>query len=184
MATALAPGGAESAYSNEVSYLSAPPPPETIWPEVAVPIRADAGADAPVELGVRFISDVWVKIVGITFYKSAANTGIHVANLWNSLGNQTGECDLHGRDCERLAGSALRGSGGGYWGTSHTASYYCPNGHYAADWDFFLNQGGGRWGRCMRRLTSEGFTAMVWPLLSPDQVYRNTNYSVDVMFVQ
>jgi len=56
----------------------------TIWANTAVPavIDADAGADSPVELGVSFKSDVNGSITGIRFYKSSANTGTHVGNLW------------------------------------------------------------------------------------------------------
>ena len=45
----------------------------------------DAGADAAVELGVKFRSDVAGYITGIRFYKSAANSGPH-----------TGPCGAHG----------------------------------------------------------------------------------------
>src|SRR6185437_833520 len=50
----------------------------TIWPSTTVPKVVDAGSDAPVEVGVRFTSDVNGSIAGIRFYKSAANTGVHV----------------------------------------------------------------------------------------------------------
>ena len=44
------------------------------------------GPDSPVELGVKFYSEVGGAIKGIRFYKSSANTGTHVGNLWSSDG--------------------------------------------------------------------------------------------------
>ena len=41
---------------------------------------------SPVELGVKFNSDVNGFINGIRFYKGAGNTGTHVGNLWTSTG--------------------------------------------------------------------------------------------------
>ncbi|HEX7698082.1 MAG TPA: DUF4082 domain-containing protein, partial [Candidatus Acidoferrum sp.] len=60
--------------------------PCTIWPSTAVPAVPDVGPDSPVELGVSFRADTNGYITGIRFYKSAANTGTHVGNLWSSSG--------------------------------------------------------------------------------------------------
>src|SRR5205823_12702188 len=58
----------------------------TIWPNTATPAVPDVGADSPVELGVSFKADSSGYITGIRFYKSSANTGTHVGNLWSSTG--------------------------------------------------------------------------------------------------
>src|SRR4029077_4512026 len=58
----------------------------TIWASNSVPGVADQGPDSPVELGVKFYSDVGGAIQGIRFYKSSANTGSHVASLWSESG--------------------------------------------------------------------------------------------------
>ena len=42
------------------------------------PGLVDQGPDSPVELGVKFYSEVGGAIKGIRFYKSSANTGTHV----------------------------------------------------------------------------------------------------------
>jgi hypothetical protein len=60
--------------------------PVTIWPQSAVPaVTADLDT-RPVELGVKFRADTPGRITGLRFYKSAANTGTHVANLWTAGG--------------------------------------------------------------------------------------------------
>src|SRR5882762_5098388 len=60
--------------------------PCTIWPSTSTPTTTDAGSNSPLELGVQFRSDSSGYITGIRFYKSAANTGTHIGNLWNGLG--------------------------------------------------------------------------------------------------
>ena len=52
--------------------------------------RCRRGPDSPVELGVKFYSEVGGAIKGIRFYKSSANTGTHVANLWSSSRRSAG----------------------------------------------------------------------------------------------
>src|SRR5215471_18223876 len=58
----------------------------TIWPSTTLPGTADSGPDSSVELGVKFRSDVSGTVTGIRFYKSAANTGTHIGNLWSAAG--------------------------------------------------------------------------------------------------
>jgi hypothetical protein len=43
-------------------------------------------ADRPVELGVKFQSDVNGSITGIRFYKGEADTDVHTGSLWSSTG--------------------------------------------------------------------------------------------------
>ena len=57
--------------------------PCTIWPSGTVPAIIDQGADSPVELGLTFRADT-NGFIRVRFYKSAANTGTHIGNLWSS----------------------------------------------------------------------------------------------------
>jgi hypothetical protein len=68
-----------------VPQPSAPPPGSSIWPNSATP-SVPFYADNPVELGVKFRSDVAGAITGIRFYKGAGNTGTHTGSLWSSNG--------------------------------------------------------------------------------------------------
>src|SRR5262249_34104823 len=61
-----------------------------IWPSNPVPAIVDGGDPGAVELGVKFQADVAGTITGIRFYKSAANTGTHVGNLWSIGGGNLG----------------------------------------------------------------------------------------------
>lgn len=178
-ATALG-NGLESPYSNEVVYVAVPPGPETIWPDTVMPFKVDSGADARCELGLRFVSDVPVVIVGARFYKSAANTGRHVANLWNSVG-------------VRLASATFVNETPSGWqqvlfavpvvvtaGQTYTISYRCENGHYSTDTGYFPN--GNATNGVMHGVNSA--YAYGSSTQFPTQNWQNTNYWVDVMFTE
>src|SRR5262249_30966352 len=57
----------------------------TIWPAAATP-AIPFYADRPVELGVKFRSDVAGSVTGVRFYKGGQNTGSHTGSLWSSSG--------------------------------------------------------------------------------------------------
>jgi hypothetical protein len=71
--------------TNGVS-VTVPSSQATIWPITAVPNTVDGGPDNPIELGVRFRSDLAGTIIGVRFYKSSINAGTHIGNLWTSAG--------------------------------------------------------------------------------------------------
>lgn len=178
-ATALNAAEVESGYSNEVQYTPAPPLAQTItiWPAVTKPAVDDSGKDSAVELGVEFISDVSAVVTGIRFYKSDANVGPHVANLWNAAGI-------------RLASAAFTNETASGWqqvffavpvvitgGQTYVASYRCPNGHYAADLEYFPNPAANN--GPLHGINSVYRYGVTSPF--PTQNWRDTNYWVDVM---
>ena len=69
---------------------------QTIWPNTTVPATVDSGSSGPVELGVSFKSDTSGTISAIRFYKSAANTGVHMGHLWSSTGALLGTATFAG----------------------------------------------------------------------------------------
>jgi hypothetical protein len=68
----------------------------SIWPATTVPAVVDEGPDSPVELGVKFRSDIDGVITGIRFYKAATNTGVHIGNLWSASGQLLGSATFSG----------------------------------------------------------------------------------------
>ena len=110
-------------------------PCNSIWAPSAAPATADSKEAASVELGTQFSADFDGYILGIRFYKSAANTGQHVANLWSGTGN--------GVNLATANATAESPSG---WQqitfatpvpisahTTYLASYFAPAGHYSDD---------------------------------------------------
>jgi hypothetical protein len=57
----------------------------SIWPSTATP-SIPFYASSPLEIGVKFRSDVAGTITGIRFYKGQENTGVHTGSLWSVAG--------------------------------------------------------------------------------------------------
>ena len=91
--------------------VTLPSGPLSIWSNSVTPSIPDSGPDNPVELGVKFSSDISGYITGIRFYKSSANTGTHVGNLWSSTGTLLDTATFTQRDRLGLAAGQLRHPG-------------------------------------------------------------------------
>jgi WD40 repeat protein len=159
--------------------------PCTVWPASAVPGTASSLDTGAVEVGVKFKSDIDGYIQGIRFYKGANNSGVHVGNLWSATGT-------------RLATATFSNESGSGWqqvnfaspvpvtaNTTYVASYYAPNGHYAADNSYFSV---GRDNAPLRLPSStaaggNGVYAYGASSAFPDKSYQATNYWVDVAFI-
>jgi glucose/arabinose dehydrogenase len=113
----------------------------SIWPDTTVPAIVDGGDTLPVELGVKFTSDVPGVVTGIRFYKGPANTGTHVGNLWSSSGTLlatatfTDEGDSGWQEVSFATPVAIVPN------TVYVASYFSPNGHYSGELNYFAAQG-------------------------------------------
>jgi Domain of unknown function (DUF4082)/Bacterial Ig-like domain/Bacterial Ig domain len=127
------PAGNALAANDTWSFSTAAPPacPCTIWPITAAPSGAFDADSVPVELGVKFRSDVSGYIKGIRFYKGPNNTGVHTGSLWSSAG-------------QLLANATFSNESSGGWqqvlfstpvavtaNTTYVASYFAPTGGYA-----------------------------------------------------
>jgi len=168
--------------------VGATPSSFSIWPATAVPGRVDSGPDRPVELGVKFKSDVAGAISGIRFYKAAANTGPHVAHLWN------------GGNGNRLATASFAHETASGWqqadfatpvaiaaNTVYVASYHTGTGHYSEDINYF--QAGGVDAPPLHALRNgasgpDGVFVYGNGGVFPNRAATSTNYWVDVVFTR
>jgi hypothetical protein len=113
----------------------------SVFSSSSVPSIVDAGADSSVELGVKFKSDVNGNIVGVRFYKSAANTGPHVVNLWSTAGTllatatSTTETASGWQQVNFAVPVPVTAN------TIYIASYHVSAGHYSLDPAFFAASG-------------------------------------------
>ena len=149
----------------------------SIWNAASVPTVQSAADTLSVELGLRFRSTITGKVTGVRFYKGSANKGTHTGSLWSSAG-------------ARLAGGTFTNETAAGWqtlmfgqpvqiaaNTVYTVSYHAPRGRYAGDHNYFNAP-----------LVSGPLTALngvyrYGPRAFPSQVYKNTNYWTDVIFV-
>jgi hypothetical protein len=105
------------------------------------PATADSGDGNAVELGVKFRADSSGNIVGVRFYKSAANTGTHIGHVWSDTGQLLGTATFGGETSSGWQQVNFSAPIPAQANTVYIASYYAPVGHYSADQRFFLQSG-------------------------------------------
>lgn len=162
------------------------PCPCTIWDNSATPAIASVSDPNAVELGVRFHSSISGFITGFRFYKGAANTGTHIGHLWSNSGLLLATETFTGESASGWQQVALSSPVAIAANTPYVASYFAPNGAYAATRPYFdagpfdnppltaLVDGGvdGANGVYVYSETG-GF---------PTETFASTNYWVDVVF--
>src|SRR5262249_52219705 len=183
--------GAKDLAGNKMSPFSwsfTTPTPATnvsLWPNSAIPAIASVNDSSAIELGVRFFATASGTITGLRFYKGAGNTGTHLGNLWDSVGNLlatatfTNETASGWQQVNFSSPVAITAN------TLYVASYYAPSGHYSATSSYFAGTGvdsdplhapadGARGGNGLHPYGRR----------SPASSYSSTNYWVDVLFNQ
>ncbi len=96
-----------------------------------IPALPDSGDGSPVQLGMKFKSDVNGTIQGIRFYKSSANTGTHVGSLWSSTGTLLASATFTSETATGWQNVSFSTPVNISAGTVYIAGYYAPKGHYA-----------------------------------------------------
>jgi hypothetical protein len=134
-------GNLESPSPGITLTAAIPPCPCTIWPSTAAPLNTDVGPDSPIELGVTFRSDISGYITGIRFYKSAANTGVHVGNLWSATGGLLATATFSGESVSGWQQVNFSNPPAIQANTDYVASYHNTLGHYSGDWNYFAAAG-------------------------------------------
>jgi hypothetical protein len=157
--------------------------PSTIF-GARVPTNPSVNDSSALELGVRFTAWDDGYVTGVRFYKGTGNTGTHTGSLWTNTGI-------------RLATGTFAGETSAGWqkltfpspvqitaGTSYVASYTAPNGHYAADsLAFSAADFDSAPLHANRSTTVAGNGLYAYGSGFPTQSFSDTNYYVDVSFV-
>ena len=183
--------GATDYYDNPMaapvswSFTTSATATYTIWSNAATPANPSDNDSAAVELGVKFESSTAGYVTGIRFYKGAGNTGTHVGHLWTSTGTLLATATFTGETATGWQQVTFANPVAIAANTVYVASYYAPNGGYAADSDYFASSGvtsgplhalsnaAGNGNGVYLYGTGGGF---------PTSSYNATNYWVDVMF--
>jgi hypothetical protein len=159
--------------------------PCSIWPSLPVPAVADAGAFAPLELGVQFWADTSGYITGIRFYKSASNTGTHVGSLWSGSGALLASATFAGESALGWQQVNFSNPVPVTANTLYVASYHTNVGHLSMDLNYF-----GRAGADASPLHApadggghpNGLYTFANTSAFPTQTYYSSNFWVDVVF--
>jgi phosphodiesterase/alkaline phosphatase D-like protein len=160
-------------------------PANTIWSSSATP-AVPANSDAsPIEVGVKFRSDVNGYVTGVRFYKGTGNTGTHVGKLWTATGtllanavfaNETAAGWQQVNFSEPVAITA---------NTVYVVSYYAPVGRYSLNQMYFSTSGVDNGPlHALRDGISGGNGVYLYGAGGfPTQTFGSSNYWVDVVFV-
>jgi methionine-rich copper-binding protein CopC len=161
--------------------------PCSIWPNTAQPSVASANDPGPVNLGVKFTTDVNGWIAGIRFYKGAGNTGTHVGSLWSSGGSPLAQVTFSGESASGWQTAYFTAPVPVTAGTTYVVSYFAPNGGYSVDSGAFASAGADN--PPLHALSSaagggNGVYAYGSSPAFPASSFNATNYWVDVVFTQ
>jgi hypothetical protein len=111
----------------------------SLWGNSVTPSTTSANDSSPVELGTRFTPAEDGQVDAIRFYKSTGNTGTHTGSLWTASGillarvTFTDETSSGWETAEFPTPVQVTG------GETYIVSYHAPNGHYAADYNYFTS---------------------------------------------
>lgn len=158
--------------------------PCTLWPDTTIPPIADAGADSPLELGVKFRASTDGFITGIRFYKSAANTGAHVGSLWRLDGTLMGSVVFTSETTSGWQTASFTTPVAVTANTIYVASYHLNAGHYAFAGNYFGSAGvdSGPLNAPANSVSANGVYRYTSTSAFPNQTYNAANYWVDVVY--
>jgi hypothetical protein len=115
--------------------------PCTIWTPAATPANAAANDGQPIEVGVKFRSDIGGFVTAVRFYKGTANTGVHVGHLWSASGALLAEATFTNESVSGWQEVALAQPVAITANTTYVASYHADSGFFAIDSGFFSATG-------------------------------------------
>lgn len=108
----------------------------SVWP-VALKPAADSNDARPVELGLKFTTDVDGELVAIRFYKQAKNVGPHTLTLWNGTGFAIYQCTTTSESASGWQQVDLPSGVHIKAGKPYTLSYHAAAGYFSTTVDVF-----------------------------------------------
>jgi hypothetical protein len=156
------------------------------------PWNVDEQDTGAVEVGVKFKSDLDGKITGVNFYKSSANTGTHIGNLWTASGTLLATGTFSGESATGWQKLTFATPVSITAGTTYIASYYAPKGHYSVFSAYYYMPGpvGGNsldspplHAISANGNAGNGLYSYSGSSTFPTNSYNGENYAVDVSFV-
>ena len=166
--------------------------PCSLWTPNDTPNAPDSGDATAVTVGMAFTSDSAGSVTGVRFYKSSANTGTHVGGLYASSGTLLASVTFSGETAsgwqQANFSPAVRISAG----ATYIVAYFAPNGHYAADADYWFTPpptGGNVLNSPPLHAVpatmsvNNGFFTYGSALAYPASSFEDTNYWVDPVFM-
>ena len=126
-------------YSWSFTTLSPTSCPCSLWSTTVVPATVDSGDASSYEVGMKFRSEVNGYVSGVRFYKSALNTGTHVAHLWTSSGMLLASATFTNETPTGWQEVTFASPVGITANTTYVVSYSDPRGHFATNRPYFTD---------------------------------------------
>ena len=155
----------------------------SIWPTNPTPSTITDPDISAIELGVKFRATVNGFVCGIRFYKSSANTGVHVGTLWSNTGQQLAQGTFSNETASGWQEMSFSTPVAITANTVYIASYHAPVGRYSVNGNYFtagISSGllyalssAESGGNGVYRYGASGF---------PTNTFQASNYWVDVIF--
>ena len=118
-------------------------------------------------------------ITGLRFYKGSLNTGTHVAHLWTATGTLLGTATFTGETASGWQQVSFSSPIAVTPGTTYVASYH-TNGNYSNTQSYFTTSITN--GQLSAPATGNGIYSYGTGTVFPTNVFKSTNYFVDVVF--
>ena len=135
------------------------------------------------ELGVRFKAETDGFITGVRFYKGTGNGGTHTGSLWSEGGSRLETATFSGETATGWQKVTFSNPVPVFANTTYVASYYAPQGRYAADQGMFTVEDYKSFPlRGLRSVPADGNGVFKEGAGFPGGSYKDTNYWVDVLF--
>ena len=175
-------------FALEPDVTEAPQPgvcatPCSLWSGAITPTLLADPDNSPVELGVKFRSDVDGFITGIRYYKSPQNTGVHVGSLWSNTGQLLANATFSSETTSGWQSVKFPTPVAIKANTVYVASYHTNAGRYSVDEGYFASGYGNGPLRALANGENGGNGLYVYGGGGfPTNTYKSDNYWVDVIF--
>ena len=156
--------------------------PCSLWPVTAVPAVVDAFDPNAVELGVKFRADTDGFITALRFYKSAANTGTHLGNLWSGGGTLLATATFAAESASGWQEVSFSPPVAVVANTIYVASYHTNTGHYSASGAYFTEGVDAPPLHALANVSNANGVYRYGASGFPSSSYNAANYWVDVVF--
>ena len=128
------------ATDNQASFLTPAQVASTwsaIWSPTITPTKVDSGDAQAIEVGTKFTASTNGTIAGLSFYKSAADTGTHIGSLWSSTGQLLATGTFVNESASGWQQLIFTNAVAITAGTTYVVSYHTTSGHYSVDNNYF-----------------------------------------------
>ncbi len=169
---------------NVIQYtVTGPECPCTVFAATDGPTSPMANDLQPIEVGMKFQTDVNGAITALRYFKPVGATGVHVGNLWSAGGALLGQATFVGESASGWQEAALAAPVPVAANTTYVVSYFSPSGAYVATLDYFVQAAGTGLVHGLADGTAGANGVYHYGASAlPTETFRSANYWVDVVF--